>query len=129
MTRPEVTKFLDLSRPIGLILNAVIHHVLDEEDPYGIVRRYTQLLPAGSYLLITHFSSASPEARALEQVLLRTLGRGQLRSREEITRFFDGLDIIEPGIVHLPEWHPDEPVPKPLDISGLLLLGGLGRKP
>lgn len=80
-----------------MILNAVIHHVLDEEDPYGIVDHYQQLMPSGSYLLITHFSSSSPEARALEQVLLRTLGRGQLRSREEITRFFDGLDIIEPG--------------------------------
>jgi S-adenosyl methyltransferase len=60
LTRPEVTEFLDLSRPLGLILNAVIHHVLDEEDPYGIVRRYTQLLPVGSYLLVTHFSSSSP---------------------------------------------------------------------
>jgi hypothetical protein len=129
LTLPEVTEFLDLSRPLGLILDAVIHHVLDAEDPYAIVRRYTQLLPSGSYLLVTHFSSSSPEARALEQVLLRTLGRGQLRSREQITRFFDGLDIIEPGIVYLPQWHPDEPVPEPLNISGLLFVGGLGRKP
>jgi S-adenosyl methyltransferase len=126
---PEVGGFLDLSRPTGVILNAVIHHVLDEEDPYGIVGRYKEFLPSGSYLLLTHFSSSSPEARALEQVLLRTLGRGQLRTREEITRFFDGLEIVEPGIVYLPEWHPDEPVAQPLDISGLLYIGGLGRKP
>jgi hypothetical protein len=129
LTVPEIARFLDLSRPVGLILNAVIHHVLDEEDPYGILDRYKQLLPSGSYLLLTHFSSSSPEARALERVLLRTLGRGQLRSREEITRFFDGLDIVEPGVVYLPEWHPDEPVPEPLDISGVLYVGGLGRKP
>jgi len=129
LTVPEIARFLDLSRPVGLILNAVIHHVLDEEDPYGILDRYKQLLPSGSYLLLTHFSSSSPEARALEQVLLRTLGRGQLRSREQITRFFDGLDIVEPGVVYLPEWHPDAPVPEPLDISGVLYVGGLGRKP
>jgi S-adenosyl methyltransferase len=129
LTNPEITRFLDLSRPVGLILNAVIHHVLDEEDPYGILDRYKRFLPPGSYLLLTHFSSSSPEARALEQVLLRALGRGQLRSREQITRFFDGLDIAEPGVVYLPEWHPDEPVTEPLDISSVLYLGGLGRKP
>ena len=129
MSAPEITGFLDLSRPVGLILNAVIHHVLDEEDPYRIVGRYREFLPSGSYLLLTHFSSSSEEARALEQVLLRTLGRGQLRSREEITRFFDGFDIIEPGVGYLPEWHPDRPVPQPLDISSLLYVGGLGRKP
>jgi hypothetical protein len=129
MASPDIVGFLDLSRPVGLILNAVIHHVLDEEDPYRIVGRYRDLLPSGSYLLLTHFSSSSEEARALEQVLLRTLGRGQLRSREEITRFFGGFDVVEPGVGYLPEWHPEQPVPQPLDISSLLYVGGLGRKP
>jgi hypothetical protein len=82
----------------------------------------------GSYLLFTHFSNVSEQARGLEEVLLRTLGRGQLRSREEIIRFFDGFDLVEPGLVHLPEWRPDEPVKYPLDISELLYLGGLARK-
>jgi S-adenosyl methyltransferase len=50
-------------------------------------------------------------------------------SREQIARFFDGLDLVEPGIVHLPDRHPDEPVSRPLDMSGLLYLGGLARKP
>ncbi len=128
-SRPEIAGFLDLSRPVGLILNAVIHHVLDEEDPYAVVARYKELLAPGSYLLLTHFSNSSAEARALEAVLLRTLQRGQLRSREEITAFFDGLDVIDPGIGHLPEWHPDEPVPAEYGISELLYIGGLARKP
>jgi hypothetical protein len=128
MGRPEITGFLDLSRPLGLIMNAIVHHILDEEDPYGIVARYQELMPSGSYLLLTHFSNSSPEARGLEEVLLRTLGRGQLRSREQIARFFDGLELVEPGLVHLPDWHPDEPVSRPLDISGLLYLGALARK-
>jgi hypothetical protein len=129
LARPEITGFLDLSRPLGLIMAAIVHHILDEEDPYDIVARYTRLLPSGSYLLLTHFSNSSPEARGLEEVMLRTLGRGQLRSREEIARFFDGLELVEPGLVHLPDWHPDEPVSRPLDISGLLYLGALARKP
>ena len=126
---PEVTGFLDLSQPVGLILNAVIHHVLDEEDPRGIVARYVELLAPGSYLLLTHFSSSSAEARALEDVLLRTLGRGQLRTRDEITRFFDGLQVVEPGIGYLQDWHPDGQVPATPGISELLYVGGLGRKP
>jgi len=129
LARPEITGFLDLSRPLGLIMAAIVHHILDEEDPYDIVARYTRLLPSGSYLLLTHFSNSSPEARGLEEVMLRTLGRGQLRSREEIAQFFDGLELVEPGLVHLPDWHPDEPVSRPLDISGLLYLGALARKP
>jgi hypothetical protein len=126
---PEVAGFLDLSKPVGLILNAVIHHVLDEEDPYGIVSRYKELLASGSYLLLTHFSSSSKEASALEDVLLRTLGRGQLRTTAEITRFFDGLDVVEPGVGYLPDWHPDGPVSAAYGISELLYIGGLGRKP
>jgi hypothetical protein len=90
---------------------------------------WQQGIAPGSYLLLTHFSSSSPEARALEAVLLRTIGRGQLRTKEQIERFFDGLDIVEPGIVYLPQWRPEEPVTEPLDISGLLYVGGVGRKP
>jgi hypothetical protein len=129
LANPDIVTFLDLSRPVGLILNAVIHHVLDEEDPYGILDSYKQGMAPGSYLLLTHFSSSSPEARALEAVLLRTIGRGQLRTKEQIERFFDGLEIVEPGIVYLPQWRPEEPVTEPLDISGLLYVGGVGRKP
>jgi S-adenosyl methyltransferase len=50
-------------------MNAIVHHILDEEDPYGIIARYKKLMPPGSYLLLTHFSNSSPEARGLEQVL------------------------------------------------------------
>lgn len=126
---PEVAGFLDFAQPIGLILNAVIHHVLDEEDPYGIVARYKEALAPGSYLQLTHFCDSSQQARANEQVLKKSLGRGQIRSREQIARFFDGLDLVEPGLVYLPEWRPDDPVRRPLDPGSMLMLGGVGRKP
>jgi hypothetical protein len=126
---PEVAGFLDFAQPIGLILNAVIHHVLDEEDPYGIVARYTDALAPGSYLQLTHFCDSSQQARANEQVLKESLGRGQIRSREQIAQFFDGLELVEPGLVYLPEWRPDEPVRRPLDPGSMLMLGGVGRKP
>ena len=129
LAMPGVTRFIDFSRPVGLILNAVIHHILDEEDPYGIVERYKEVLAPGSYLQLTHFSDSSPQAMANEQVLRQSLGRGQTRSREQIARFFDGLNLVEPGLVYLPQWRPDEPVSLPLDPGGKLMLVGVGRKP
>jgi hypothetical protein len=129
LAMPGVAGFLDFAEPIGLILNAVIHHVLDEEDPYGIVARYKEAAVPGSYLQLTHFCNSSAEARANERVLRESLGRGQTRSREEIARFFDGLDLVEPGLVYLPQWRPDEPVTVPLDPGGKLMLVAVGRKP
>jgi hypothetical protein len=114
---------------VGLILNAVIHHVLDEEDPRGIVRYYSGLLPSGSYLQLTHFCDESPEARANAAVLRRSLGRGQVRGRAEIARFFDGLELVPPGLVYLHEWRPDS-LPKGSDPpGGSLMLCGVARKP
>jgi len=69
----EVDGFLDLGKPVGLIMNAVIHHVLDEEDPYGIVDRYKRALAPGSYFQLTHFCDESPEVRANVAVLKRSL--------------------------------------------------------
>ena len=110
---PAVAGFLDFSRPIGLILNAVIHHLLDEEDPRGIVARYLAELAPGSFMQLTHFCDESAEARANSAVLTRSLGRGQVRSRPEIVSFFDGLDLVAPGVVFLPYWRPDVPVGGP----------------
>jgi hypothetical protein len=124
----EVRDFLDFGKPVGLILNALIHHVLDEEDPYGIVDRYKQEIVSGSYLQMTHFCDESPESRANAEVLKRTLGRGQVRSREEITRFFDGLGLVAPGVVFLPWWQPDT-LPDESEPGSTLMLCGVARKP
>jgi hypothetical protein len=114
---------------MGLILNAVVHHLLDEEDPHGLMARYVAALAPGSYVQITHFSNASPEARAMEKVLQQALGRGKVRSTREIESFFDGLELLEPGVVFNPEWRPEEPVEYPLDLGSLLIMCGVGRKP
>jgi hypothetical protein len=126
---PSITGFLDLSQPVGLILSAVIHHLNDDEDPHGIVAHYRQALAPGSYLQLTHFCDESPEARANSEVLTRSLGRGQVRSRGEIESFFDGLDLVPPGIVFLPWWRPDGPVDSPPTAASMLMLAGVGKKP
>lgn len=128
LNSPAITAFLDFSRPIGLVLNGVIHHLNDDDDPHGVVTKLTSALAPGSYLQLTHFSTAAPAAAALERVLMRSIGSGRMRSRDEITAFFDGLELVDPGVVFLPEWRPDRPVAYPLEIGGQLILGGMARK-
>jgi hypothetical protein len=125
---PSVAGFLDFGQPIGLILNAVIHHLNDDDDPHGIVARYQDALAPGSYLQLTHFCDESAEARANSEVLLRSLGRGQVRSRAEIVSFFDGLDLVPPGVVFLPWWRPEGPVESPPPAGSMLMLVGVGKK-
>jgi hypothetical protein len=129
LTSPTVLGFLDFSRPIGLILNAVIHHVNDDENPRAIVTAFKCALAPGSYLQLTHFSDAAPEAAALEQVLMQAIGSGRMRGRQEFTSFFDGLELVGPGVVFAPEWRPDTTVRYPLESCAKLLLSGMGRKP
>ena len=83
------------------ILNGIVHHLNEDEDPHGVVVKLTSALAPGSYLQLTHFSTAAPAAAALERVLMRSLGSGRMRSAGEITAFFDGLELVNPGVVFL----------------------------
>lgn len=125
---PAVREFIDFDQPIGLMLVGVIHHLGDDEGPEAIVRDYLAALPAGSYFLLTHFCASSPDALALEGALLTSLGTGRFRTLEEITAYFEGTELLEPGVVYLPEWRPDAPVPASLTVGQRLMAGGLAIK-
>ncbi|MFF7245106.1 SAM-dependent methyltransferase [Embleya sp. NPDC008237] len=129
LARPELRELVDLTRPVGLLLVGVLHHLADHEDPAGLVRAYRDALPPGSYIFITHFCDSTPEGRALEKIFLSRLGSGRFRALEEIEGYFDGLELVEPGVVLLPLWRPDEPVTEPLTPEGHLSVGGIGRLP
>jgi hypothetical protein len=129
LARPELAEVIDLSEPVAIMLIGVIHHLGDDEDPDGIVAAYLDAVPSGSYLFLTHFCASSPDALALEDAMLRDLGTGRFRTLEEITGYFRGLDLLEPGVVYLPEWRPDVPPSHPLTIGQRLMAGGIGRKP
>lgn len=114
---------LDFSRPIALLFTAVLHYV--PEDPAALVAEYTEHLPEGSALLISHVTSddASPE-------LLRTAGdifagNFYLRTTEEIRALFQGWDMVDPGLVDVQYWRPEQQE----DLTDLRLLGGIALKP
>ncbi|GAA4991545.1 O-methyltransferase involved in polyketide biosynthesis [Nonomuraea thailandensis] len=127
---PAVRRLIDLSQPTAVLAVGLLHLFSDQENPHALVRAYVDALPPGSYLAVSNFlASESPKAKALEVMLQATMGTGHFRDRPAIERFFDGLRLVEPGVVHFPEWHPDERVPGPLAPWEELLLGGVARKP
>ncbi|GLW65321.1 SAM-dependent methyltransferase [Actinomadura rubrobrunea] len=131
MSDPEVTRLIDFGRPTAIMLVGILHHLHDDEDPQGIVEAYMSAVPSGSYLFVTHFCASSQAARDAEKQYLAILGTGRFRTVEEITAYFDGLDLLEPGVVPLPLWRPDGPVPPEgeLTVGQRLMYGGIARKP
>ncbi len=135
LAHPEIAAQLDPRRPLALILCGVLHHVDDDDDPAGIMRRYIDAIPLGSYVAITHFwdpddgSAAHKMAVRLQHRFITSgLGSGWYRTRGEIASFFGDLDIIAPGLVELDDWWPTGPELEPRCLEKRLLLGAVGRK-
>ena len=107
----ETAKLLDFSRPVAVMLIGIMHFILDEDRPYEIVKTLLDAVPSGSYLAMSHMASdLYPEAMAeFTRVLneqTKPSERGTIRSHAEVARFFDGLDVVEPGVVQISEWRP-----------------------
>jgi trans-aconitate methyltransferase len=133
---PEVREVIDFNQPIALLLMAILHFIPDDEDPLGIVARFRDALPTGSYLAISHGTRDIPvrpdmsaEEMAemgarVEQLYQLTTASLVTRTRTQVERFFDGLDLLDPGLVEIQLWRPD-------DHRSTLpggFYGGVGRK-
>lgn len=128
---PEA-ELLDLGRPVALLLVAVLHFLEDEDEPWAAVAELRDALAPGSLLLLTHASYEGiplPADRAGGTVDVYRDIRNPLvmRSGAEVARFFDGFEMVEPGLVSMPHWRPDGPVDQedPYAFSGF---AGVGRK-
>jgi hypothetical protein len=110
------------------VRTGVLHFIGDDDGPAAIIATLMDAVPPGSYLVASHVTGdIRPEFAARAAVHYRKVTSGAtLRSREEILRFFAGVDLVEPGLVQVPQWRPDG---KPADSSQVWILGGVGRKP
>ncbi|MEQ3553799.1 SAM-dependent methyltransferase [Pseudonocardia nematodicida] len=111
LAAPGVAGLLDFERPIALMLIGVLHFVSGDDDPAGIIARYTAALAEGSVLILAQSSADHPEhpelARAVTEANARYAGTstpGYLRSRAEITALFDGWELAEPGLLDVGRW-------------------------
>jgi hypothetical protein len=119
---PAVRETLDFSQPIALMLVALLHFVEDHEEPWGIVRRLVAAMPPGSYLVLSHATFDPLDAEtiaAMDNVNKHNKPRFSPRTLSEVARFFDGLALLEPGIVSVPDWRPGPgPRPTPAEATG-----------
>ncbi|WP_216217027.1 SAM-dependent methyltransferase [Amycolatopsis aidingensis] len=131
------TGVLDPDRPVGLLMVAVLHFI--DEGAHEAVARYRELLPAGSHLVVSHGSYDGVPAEQLAQLervikqYQRSSAPAQGRSRDEVTAFFGDFDLVEPGVVWLPQWRPGEGESKATaqfldNPSSSCVLGGVARK-
>jgi O-methyltransferase involved in polyketide biosynthesis len=121
---------LDFSQPVAIMLLGILLYIPDADDPHGIVARLLAAVPSGSYLAVSHGASdvdperSDPFTRIYNE---RAAFPFTLRTRAEVTRFFDGTDLLDPGVVQVHRWRTN---PQTSGYDGdLIAYCGLGRKP
>jgi hypothetical protein len=109
----DLRRLIDFSRPVGVLMTAVMHFIEDEADPWGVVGRYMTAMPPGSYLALSHatYDKLPPQAvQAIDEVYSGATSAIYLRCRKEIERFFEGLELVspyagaEPGVTFVGSW-------------------------
>ncbi|MFE0171341.1 SAM-dependent methyltransferase [Streptomyces sp. NPDC059002] len=120
--------FLDFERPIALSMIALMHFITDEEDPYGLTRTLVDALPSGSYLMFSH--GTTDEHPHLVKSVTATYRKGEIplrmRTRAEVEPFFEGLELLDPGLVTATRWYKESPAPAE-ELSGFYV--GVARVP
>jgi S-adenosyl methyltransferase len=121
-------KTLEFTEPVGLILMGIVGHIADYEEARSIIRRLLDALPSGSYLALCDGTNVISQAvvEAQEQYNQSGAVPYHLRSPEQIAGFFQGLELVEPGVVSVPHWRPD---PADAPSQEVDQFGGVGRKP
>jgi hypothetical protein len=126
ITHPDLAAFIDFNQPVALLLVAVLHFITKDDNPAAILRQFREVMAPGSHIVITHAHHLGDDEAVQQAVdIYRTASVPLvMRTREQITKFFDGFDLLEPGLVTLPDWRPQ---PRPYPAGDVWGLGGVGR--
>ncbi|MER7399854.1 SAM-dependent methyltransferase [Streptomyces sp. NPDC000151] len=136
---PAVRSLIDFDRPVAVLLVAVLHFLRDDEDPAGVVAALAGALPAGSRLILSHatgepyeeYAAGRTDEAARDGVLnvyKNATATLNLRDRAAVQRLFGPFRLQEPGVVRVPLWRPDGPVPTAEEINNTIFYGGVGIK-
>lgn len=126
---PVVHDLIDVEQPFAVLASGILHHLSDAEDPYSVAAQLRDRLSPGSYLLVSNFlDDDEPRAKEMERAFLEGgLGTGRFRTWTEQQRFFEGLEMVEPGLEYANDWRPDDRTPTDSPVHTLYAVG-LGRK-
>jgi SAM-dependent methyltransferase len=126
---PDVRARIDFDQPLAVIMVALLHVISDADDPYAIVATMRSVMAPGSYLVIGHGTSDGlpAEAARMKELTRRTPTTLHTRDRASVLRLFDGFELIEPGLVWVPEWRPESPDDVPANPERSTNYGGVGR--
>jgi hypothetical protein len=105
----QAAKTLDFGQPVAVLLLGILHFIPDSDDPAGIITRLADALSSGSYLVISQLASDIDPAMTAGIRAMKEQGRDLgfvLRDKAQVTAFFDGLELIDPGVVPIARWRP-----------------------
>jgi hypothetical protein len=127
----ELHELLDLSEPVGVLMIAVLHFVGHEDRPEVLIDRLRDMLVPGSFLAISHGTGEGRAAAAseLKEIYRSTATPVTYRTRAQVRDLFDGWDVVEPGVVWVPQWRPDWPDEVGEDPASTVVAAAVGRKP
>jgi SAM-dependent methyltransferase len=123
---PDVRAVIDFDEPVALLLVAVLHFLTDADKPEEIIATLRDALAPGSHLILSHATGDFADRSGAAAVYSKATASMNLRTRTEIERFFDGFELIDPGLAQVPFWRPDTPPPPRSEEIGFY--GGVARK-
>ncbi|GIH94814.1 SAM-dependent methyltransferase [Planobispora siamensis] len=130
---PELTRMIDFDRPVAVLLFALLHVLPDDDTVTQIITHLRKAIAPGSYVAFSHaVSDLCPETTArlarvyYEQGSISGGWRANLRTKAEVEHFLDGFEPVEPGVVYIPQWRPDEELSPMAD--AVWVVGGVGRR-
>ncbi len=126
----DLASLIDFSRPVGVLLLSILHFIQDFDDPAGVIARILRQFPSGSHIAISHaVPDAMSSAGDVQRLFAKATEQARLRTRAEVADLVAGLEIVEPGLVWLPQWRPDPGAPMPENVTESYYCALVARKP
>jgi hypothetical protein len=127
---PELRRLIDFGEPVAILLVAVLHFISDADDPSGIISQLLAPFPAGSYVALSHATAdGTPAINDAAKVYDEATAQAHVRRRDDVLALVRGLDLVEPGMVWTPQWHPEPGAEVPPHPEDFFFYALVARKP